>query len=164
MFKYSLPPPPPPPQYRSSQDWRKNGGIGKRRLRESYITTKKHIGDLKISCGIRVGVNGGAVSWGGGARAGPVYTDNVRLSETPIIGVLELNPQGARLDIKARNFWRRGQDAFFDVCVTHVNAPSQKKQETKVTFHRHEERKKRNYMERCLYVEHATFTPLIIAL
>ena len=69
---------------------------------------------------------------------------------------------GARLDIKARNFWRRGQDAFFDVCVTHVNAPSQKKQETKVTFHRHEERKKRNYMERCLYVEHATFTPLVI--
>ena len=85
MFKYSLP---PPPQYRSSRDWRKNGGIGKRRLRESYITTKKHIGDLKISCGIRVGVNGGVVSWGagGGARAGPVYTDNVRLSETPIIG------------------------------------------------------------------------------
>ena len=28
----------------------------------------------------------------------------------------------ARLDIKARNFWRRGKDAFFDVCVTHVNA------------------------------------------
>ena len=46
--------------------------------------------------------------------------------------------------------------------MTHVNAPSQKNQETKVTFHRHEERKKRNYMERCLYVEHATFTPLII--
>ena len=59
-------------------------------------------------------------------------------------------------------FWRRGQDAFFDVCVSHVNALSQKNQETKVTFHRDEERKKRNYMERCLYVEHATFTPLII--
>ena len=29
-------------------------------------------------------------------------------------------------------------------------------------LHRHEERKKRNYMERCLYVEHATFTPLVI--
>ena len=75
---------------------------------------------------------------------------------------------GARLDIKARNFWRRGQDTFFfmylffDVCVSHVNAPSQRNQETKVTFHRDEERKKRNYMERCLYVEHATFTPLII--
>ena len=28
--------------------------------------------------------------------------------------------QGARLDIKARNFWRHRQDAFFDVRVTHV--------------------------------------------
>ena len=46
--------------------------------------------------------------------------------------------------------------------MAHVNAPSQKNQETKVTFHRHEERKKRKYLERCLYVEHATFTPLII--
>ena len=74
----------------------------------------------------------------------------------------KITDPGARLDIKARNSWRRGQDAFFDVCVTHVNAPPQKKQETKVTFHRHEERKKRRYMERCLYVEHATFTPLVI--
>ena len=47
--------------------------------------------------------------------------------------------------------------------MTHVNTPSQKKQETKkVTFHHHEERKKRNYMERCLYFNHATFTPLSI--
>ena len=74
----------------------------------------------------------------------------------------KITDPGARLDIKARNSWRRGQDAFFDVCVTHVNAPPQKKQETKVTFHRHEERKKRRYMERCLYVEHATVTPLVI--
>ena len=81
---------------------------------------------------------------------------------TPITGETFSYDPGARLDNKARNFWRRGQDAFFDVCVTHVNAPSQKNQETKATFHRHEERKKRNYMERCLYVEHATFTPLII--
>ena len=67
---------------------------------------------------------------------------------------------GARLDIKARNFWRRGQDAYFDVCVTHVNAPSQKKLDTKTVFHRHEQRMKRNYHERCL-IEHATFTPLV---
>jgi len=67
---------------------------------------------------------------------------------------------GARLDIKARNFWRRGQDAYFDVCVTHVNAPSQKKQETKAVFHRHEQRKWRNYHERCM-IENATFTPLV---
>ena len=28
----------------------------------------------------------------------------------------------ARLDIKARGFWRRNQTAFFDINVTHVNA------------------------------------------
>ena len=33
--------------------------------------------------------------------------------------------QGARLDIKARNFWRQGQDAFFDISVTHVTKISQ---------------------------------------
>ena len=36
------------PQYRRSRVWRKNGGIGKQRLRDSYITKKKHIRDLKI--------------------------------------------------------------------------------------------------------------------
>ena len=40
---------------------------------------------------------------------------------------------GARLNIKAQNFWRRGQDTFLTF-VTHVNAQSQKKQETNVTI------------------------------
>ena len=30
----------------------------------------------------------------------------------------------ARLDIKARSFWRRNQAALFDINVTHVNAAS----------------------------------------
>ena len=52
-----------PPQYRRS-----NGDHGKRRywkatVMESYITKKKHIGDLKISSGIG-GVNKGAVLGG----------------------------------------------------------------------------------------------------
>ena len=32
----------------------------------------------------------------------------------------------ARLDIKAHSFWQRGQTAFFDIRVTHVNSQSQK--------------------------------------
>ena len=31
-----------------------------------------------------------------------------------------------------------------------------------MTFHRHEEKKKRKYMERCLYVKHDTFAHLVI--
>ena len=44
----------------------------------------------------------------------------------------------ARLDIKARRFLRRGQDAWFDVRVTHVNAESQRDLPTAVIFNRSE--------------------------
>ena len=68
----------------------------------------------------------------------------------------------ARLDIKARDFWRRGQDAFFDVRVTHVNAESQRHMETSTIFHRHEQEKKRQYNQRCMDIEKGTFTPLVL--
>ena len=40
----------------------------------------------------------------------------------------------ARLDIKAAGFWRRGQTAFFDVRVTHVNSASNRNQSTESVF------------------------------
>ena len=67
----------------------------------------------------------------------------------------------SRLDIKARGFWRRGQTAFFDVRVTHVNSPSQKNQATPKIFRAHEQAKKREYMQRVLDVEHGSFTQLV---
>ena len=67
----------------------------------------------------------------------------------------------ARLDIKARRFWRRGQDAWFDVRVTHVNAESQRNLPTAVIFHRHQQEKKRSYNQRCMEVENGTFTRLV---
>ena len=68
----------------------------------------------------------------------------------------------ARLDIKAKSFWQRGQTAFFDVRVTHVNASSQQQQpDTAKIFRQHEQAKKREYMERVLQVENGSFTPLI---
>ena len=67
----------------------------------------------------------------------------------------------ARLDIKAKGFWRKGETAFFDVRVTHVNSKSSKNQTTKQIFRRHEQEKKREYLERVLEVEHGSFTPLI---
>ncbi len=69
---------------------------------------------------------------------------------------------GARLDIRARNFWRQGQDAYFDVRVTHVNARSHKNRTTASLFKAQENDKKREYNARVLEVEHGTFTPLII--
>ena len=67
----------------------------------------------------------------------------------------------ARLDIKAKGFWQRGQTAFFDVRVTHVNSQSQKNQTTAKIFRSHEMAKKREYMERVLEVENGSFTPLV---
>ena len=45
----------------------------------------------------------------------------------------------ARLDVKAKGFWRKGETAFFDVRVTHVNSKSSKNLSTKCLFRRHEE-------------------------
>ena len=69
--------------------------------------------------------------------------------------------EGARLDIKARGFWRRGQTAFYDIRVTHVNSKTNSKKSTRDIFREHEQAKKREYLERVLEVEHASFTPLV---
>ena len=86
---------------------------------------------------------------------------------TPLTGehlnYLTSNRQAdARLDIKARGFWRRGQDAYFDIRVTHVNARSNSEFDTQTVFLRHEQEKKRAYNQRVVEVENGTFTPLVI--
>ena len=68
----------------------------------------------------------------------------------------------ARLDIKARSFWRNGQDAFFDIRVTHVNARSNSNMNTAKIFEKHEQEKKRVYNQRVMEIENGTFTPLVI--
>ena len=67
----------------------------------------------------------------------------------------------ARLDIRARGFWRRGQNAFFDVRVTNADSASQVNSSIPSIFRKHEESKKREYNERVMQIEQGTFTPLI---
>ena len=67
----------------------------------------------------------------------------------------------SRLDIKAKGFWQRGQTAFFDVRITHVNSASQKNQPTSKVFRTHEQAKKREYVQRVLEIENGSFTPLV---
>ena len=67
----------------------------------------------------------------------------------------------ARLDIRARGFWRQGQNAFFDVRVTNADSKSQKDKNLKTVLHEHEQEKKRSYNKRVMEVEHGTFTPLV---
>ena len=71
-----------------------------------------------------------------------------------------LDPQ-ARLDVRARGFWRQGQNAFFDVKVTNADAESQIDTSIKAVLRDAEMGKKRNYNRRVMEVEHGSFTPLV---
>ena len=68
----------------------------------------------------------------------------------------------ARLDVKARGFWRKGQDAFFDVRVFHPNASSYRNKPLSSLYRQHENEKKRSYSQRVREVERAAFTPLVL--
>ena len=67
----------------------------------------------------------------------------------------------ARLDIRARGFWRAGQNAFFDVRVTNADNRSQQDMKLETVLKRHEQEKKRAYNRRVMEVEHGSFTPLV---
>ena len=67
----------------------------------------------------------------------------------------------ARLDIRARGFWRRGQNAFFDVRITNADCLSQQDKSIKQVLSKHETEKKRSYNKRVMEVEHGSFTPLV---
>ena len=72
--------------------------------------------------------------------------------------------EGARLDIRAQNFWDTSKrSAFFDVRVFNSHAPSNSKSTTKACYMRHEREKRREYERRILEVEHGTFTPLVLS-
>ena len=69
----------------------------------------------------------------------------------------------ARLDVRARGFWNRGQDAYFDIRVFNPNAPSYRSQDLHHLYRRHEQEKKREYNQRVLEVEDGVFTPLVFS-
>ena len=62
--------------------------------------------------------------------------------------ITDLTSVNARPDVRARGFWREGQNAFFDVRITNT---------------KHEREKKRQYNNRIMNVEHGTFTPLVFS-
>ena len=66
----------------------------------------------------------------------------------------------ARADIRARGFWSKGQDAYFDVRVFHPNVSSYVSKPLSALFRTHEQAKKREYGQRIRDVEHGVFTPL----
>ena len=72
--------------------------------------------------------------------------------------------EGARLDIKAQNFWDKSkQSTFFDVRIFNSHAPVNCTSSTDAYYRRHEREKRRAYEQSVLEVEHGTFTPLVLS-
>ena len=70
----------------------------------------------------------------------------------------------ARLDIEAFGFWGSCHErALFDVRVFNPFAPSNSTASLSATFRKHERCKSRQYQQRVLEVERASFTPLVFA-
>ena len=67
----------------------------------------------------------------------------------------------ARVDIRARGFWTRQQNAFFDVRVTHPKASLLSRSEVASQLRNHENMKRRTYLQRIVDVERGSFTPLV---
>ena len=55
------------------------------------------------------------------------------------------------------------QRAFFDIKVTHLNAPSYRQKEPAIVYRLHEKDKKRKYNRRIIVIEQGHFTPLILS-
>ena len=78
--------------------------------------------------------------------------------------VNSLSGDGCHPDVRARGFWRRGQNAFFDVKVTNINSDSYRSMPPLKVYERHEREKRRKYNDRILNIEHGTFTALIFSI
>ena len=75
-----------------------------------------------------------------------------------------IKEDNAQLDLSALGFWRRGEKAFFDIRVFDPVAQSHFNQNLQAAHLRQENEKRRQYEERVLHVEHASFTPLVFTI
>ena len=73
---------------------------------------------------------------------------------------LAITGDEARLDIRARSFWVRGQEAFLDIRVFNSNANGYLNAALPRCHEINEKEKKRNYNNRILQIEQGTFTPI----
>ena len=67
----------------------------------------------------------------------------------------------AKVDIKSRGFWVRGQQAFFDVGVSDPNANQYLNKALPQCYIQNEKEEERQYNERVLEIDHGSFTPFV---
>ena len=79
-------------------------------------------------------------------------------------GATANSQDGARLDIAANGVWGGNfERTYFDVRVFNPHAPTNRHTQLSSCYRKHEREKKRAYKQRVREVEHATFTPLVMA-
>ena len=78
--------------------------------------------------------------------------------------VTGLNADGCHPDIRARGFWRKAQNAFFDVQISNINSDTYKNLAPEKVYERLEREKRRRYNNRVMNIEHGTFTALIFTI
>ena len=69
----------------------------------------------------------------------------------------------ARLDVSAVGIWSPMERTFLDVRIVHPNSPSYMGKDANAIYKLNENEKKRNYNQRIIQVERATFTPLVFS-
>ena len=74
-----------------------------------------------------------------------------------------ITENSARLDVSARGLWSSFDKIYTDIRVFNSLAPTNSRQSVEDTFRRHEQEKIRNYNDRVVQVEKATFTPLVFS-
>ena len=72
-----------------------------------------------------------------------------------------LTGDNAHPDIRARGFYRPGQNSYFDIKFINPNSESYLSSSTEKVYERAETQKRRLYNERILNVEHGSFCPLV---
>ena len=70
----------------------------------------------------------------------------------------------ARIDIRARGVWIRGQQAVLDVRVCDPNACRYLNKSLQQCHIMNEQLKRKAYNERVLQIKHGTFTPLVFSI
>ena len=74
-----------------------------------------------------------------------------------------ISSDDARSDIRAKSFWCRQQNAFFDIRVFYPHARSYLHRSLPTLFETFEKDKKREYGDRITQVERGSFTPLVFS-
>ena len=70
----------------------------------------------------------------------------------------------AKLDVSALGFWCRDQRAFFDIRFFDPVVSSHANQSLDAAHSKQKNEKCRQYKDRILHVEHASFTPLVFTI